>query len=179
MSVSKAPSFKLPAALGSAESLMTHKDLAGQIVVLYVYPKDDTPGCTREAQAFQASLPVFKKLGAKVVGVSRDTVAKHHAFARRYDLSFPLLSDPTLLLHKALDAWGEKTMYGKKIEGVLRTTVVFAADGKVAKVFRNVKVDGHADAVLEVVRTLAHGEQIVDAVPPKAKKTKKTIASKR
>jgi thioredoxin-dependent peroxiredoxin len=177
MRVSKAPPFKLRSALGSEESLMTQKDLAGHIAVIFVYPKDDTPGCTREAQAFQAMLPTFEKLGAKVVGVSRDSIAKHQAFARKYSLGFPLLSDPDLELHKALSAWGEKTMYGKKVEGVIRTTVVVDAAGKLASVFRNVKVDGHADAVLEVVRALAQGQAVGSVQPGKI--AKKASAAKR
>jgi peroxiredoxin Q/BCP len=148
----KAPPFKLPASTGGEVSLSDH---AGQVVVLYFYPKDNTPGCTLEAQDFQAALPKFKRLGAAVLGVSKDSIASHCKFADKFKLAFPLLSDAGAEVIDAYGAWGEKNMYGKKIEGILRTTVVIDAGGKVARVFPRVKVKGHVDAVLEAVRDAA------------------------
>jgi thioredoxin-dependent peroxiredoxin len=143
---------------GEKESTLSLKAMLGKRgVIVFVYPKDDTPGCTREAQAFQANLQRFGKAGFAVVGVSRDKVAKHQSFAKKYALTFPLVSDPDLVLHEALGAWGEKSLYGKKIMGVLRTTAVFDAQGTLTKLFSNVKVDGHAEAVLEFVKTPAEG----------------------
>ena len=140
-----APPFSLPADDGSTVSL---KSLAGKRVVLYFYPKDDTPGCTREACAFQESAAALSKKGAVVLGVSRDSAAAHTRFKAKYGLGFPLLVDADGAVHRAYGAWGIKTMYGKKVEGVLRTTVIIDAKGKIEKVFPSVKVDGHADAVL-------------------------------
>jgi len=148
----KAPSFKLPASTGDEVSLSDHE---GQVVVLYFYPKDNTPGCTLEAQDFQAALPKFKRLGAAVFGVSKDSIASHCKFADKFKLAFPLLSDPDGKTIAAYGAWGEKNMYGKKMQGILRTTVVIDGDGAVAHIFPNVKVKGHVDAVLEAVRETA------------------------
>lgn len=145
----KAPSFKLQASTGGQVALT---DYRGQVVVIYFYPKDNTPGCTLEAQDFQAALPRFKRLGAAVLGVSKDSLASHGKFAEKCKLAFPLLSDPDAEVITAYGAWGEKNMYGKKIEGILRTTVVIDGEGKVARVFPGVKVKGHVDAVLEAVR---------------------------
>jgi peroxiredoxin Q/BCP len=141
----KAPAFKLESSEGDTVSL---DDFKGKTVVLYFYPKDDTPGCTREAQGFRDALPQLKKKGAVVLGVSRDSVKSHCSFRDKYDLNFPLLSDPDGKVLRAYGAWGEKNMYGKVTEGVIRTTVVIGPDGKVTKVFPRVKVDGHVDKVL-------------------------------
>jgi thioredoxin-dependent peroxiredoxin len=148
----KAPAFVLPASSGDEVSLSDH---AGKVVVLYFYPRDSTPGCTLEAQDFQAALPRFKRLGAVVLGVSKDSIASHCKFADKYKLAFPLLSDPDAKVIDAYGAWGEKNMYGKKIVGILRTTVVIDGDGVVARVFPSVKVKGHVDQVLEAVREAA------------------------
>jgi peroxiredoxin Q/BCP len=145
----KAPSFKLPASTGEDVSL---GDYAGQVVVLYFYPRDNTPGCTVEAQDFQAALPKFKRLGAAVLGVSKDSIASHCKFVDKFKLAFPLLSDPDGKVIDAYGAWGEKNMYGKKMLGIIRTTVVINGDGVVAHVFPSVKVKGHVDAVLEAAR---------------------------
>lgn len=142
----KAPAFSLESSDGGSVSL---KDVAGKNVVLYFYPKDNTPGCTREAQDFREALPKFKKHNTLVFGVSRDSIASHCGFRDKYALTFPLLSDPEAKVHQAYGAWGEKNMYGKKSIGPIRTTVVIDAEGKIKKVFRNVKVDGHVDKVLE------------------------------
>jgi peroxiredoxin Q/BCP len=115
--------------------------------VVYFYPRDDTPGCTREAQAFTAAAKSLKALGARVYGISKDGKESHCRFRDKYKLNFPLLSDPELVAHKAFGAFGEKTMYGKKVTGVIRSTFVIDS-GKVVRAFSNVKVDGHVDAVL-------------------------------
>jgi len=141
----KAPAFTLASSEGDKVSL---GDFKGKKVILYFYPKDDTPGCTREAEGFRAALPKIKKKNAVVLGVSRDSVDSHCKFIDKYDLNFPLLSDPDGKVLRAYGAWGEKNMYGKKTEGVLRTTVIIDGEGKVEKVFPRVKVDGHVDKVL-------------------------------
>ena len=120
----------------------------GKWVVLYFYPRDNTPGCTREAIAFEKAAGALKQRGAVVLGVSRDSVASHCGFKDKQGLRFPLLSDPDSKVHKLYGAYGDKVMYGKKITGALRTTAVIGPDGKIAKMFSSVKVDGHADAVL-------------------------------
>jgi peroxiredoxin Q/BCP len=144
----KAPAFKLESSAGDTVSL---DDFKGKTVVLYFYPKDDTPGCTREAQGFRDAAARLKKKNAVVLGVSRDSVKSHCSFRDKYDLNFPLLSDPDGKVIRAYGAWGEKNMYGKKSEGIIRTTVVIGPDGKVARVFPRVKVDGHVDKVLEAI----------------------------
>jgi peroxiredoxin Q/BCP len=145
----KAPSFSLPDDAGKPRSL---QDFAGKWVVLYFYPRDNTPGCTREACAFRDSAAALKKAGAVVVGVSRDSVQSHAKFKAAQRLDFPLLADPEAEVHKAYGAYGDKMMYGKTITGALRTTVLIAPDGKVARVFPSVKVDGHAEKVLAAIR---------------------------
>ncbi len=172
------PSFSLPALSADGESALDPKRYAGSYLVLYFYPKDDTPGCTREAQAFAANKSALAKLGAHVVGVSRDTIAKHKSFQAKYKLDFPLVSDPDRVAHVAFGAWGEKTMYGKKIEGALRSTFVIGPDRKVVRVFRNVKVDGHVDAVLDAIRAHKSGEPPAKAVATKKVATKKVATKK-
>jgi len=146
-----APGFTLPSSTGGTVSLA---DLAGKPVVLYFYPRDNTPGCTREACDFQASLAAFARLGAVVLGVSKDSLASHDKFAGQYGLRFPLLSDADSKVMAAYGAWGEKTLYGKKFVGTIRTTVLIDRRGVVARVWPSVKVDGHAAAVLDAVRAL-------------------------
>ena len=147
----KAPAFKLPSVEGGDVGL---KDFAGKTVVLYFYPKDDTPGCTREACAFRDSQAALKKAGAVVLGVSPDSVESHQKFRGKYKLNFPLLADADKSVAKKYGAWGEKVMFGKKVTGMIRSTFVIDRDGVVRKVFPRVKVDGHADKVLEVVSSL-------------------------
>ncbi|MFN8095118.1 MAG: thioredoxin-dependent thiol peroxidase [Vicinamibacteria bacterium] len=147
----KAPDFKLESSEGGKVSL---KDLRGKTVVLYFYPKDDTPGCTREACAFRDSQAALRKKGVVVLGVSGDSVASHEKFRDKYELNFPLLSDPDKAVAKKYGAWGEKVLYGKKTVGMIRSTFVIDAEGVVRKVFPRVKVDGHAEKVLEVVSAL-------------------------
>jgi thioredoxin-dependent peroxiredoxin len=147
----KAPAFKLPSVEGGEVSL---KDFAGKTVVLYFYPKDDTPGCTREACAFRDSQAALKKAGAVVLGVSPDSVESHEKFRSKYRLNFPLLADADKTVAKKYGAFGEKVMYGKKVTGMIRSTFVIDGRGIVRKVFPRVKVDGHSDKVLEVVSSL-------------------------
>jgi peroxiredoxin Q/BCP len=144
----KAPAFTLPNADGKKVSL---KDYAGKHVVLYFYPRDNTPGCTLEAQDFQRNLPEFKKRKAVVLGVSPDGEASHCKFRDKFDLSFDLLSDPEHTVLEKYGAWGEKTLYGKKSLGVIRSTVIIDPSGNVQKVFPKVKVNGHVEAVLEAL----------------------------
>jgi peroxiredoxin Q/BCP len=147
----KAPEFALPSSEGGELSL---KDLKGKTVVLYFYPKDDTPGCTREACAFRDSQAALRKKGVVVLGVSGDSLASHERFKTKYKLNFPLLSDPDKAVAKRYGAWGEKVLYGKKTVGMIRSTFVIDAEGVVRKVFPRVRVDGHADQVLEAVSKL-------------------------
>jgi len=147
----KAPAFSLYADDGKKVRLA---DLQGSPVVLYFYPKDDTPGCTREACAFRDQKAALKKLGAKLFGISPDGVESHVKFRDKYDLNFPLLAD---LDHKIADkygAWREKNMYGKKSMGIQRSTFLIDAAGRVAKVWKRVKVDGHDEKVLEALAEL-------------------------
>jgi peroxiredoxin Q/BCP len=147
----KAPPFALPASTGEKVSL---KDFAGKKLVLYFYPKDDTPGCTTEAKDFSAAAAKLKKLGASVLGVSKDSVDKHGKFIAKHDLSVTLLSDVDGKVIEAYGAWGEKNMYGKKSMGIVRTTVVIDDKGIVRKVFPKVRVAGHVDLVLEALAEL-------------------------
>ena len=147
----EAPSFSLPDQEGKPHSLT---DYAGQPVVLYFYPKDDTPGCTKESCAFQDNLPKFKKSKAAVLGVSVLNSASKARFAEKYGLQFPLLADEDHAVMEKYGVWQEKSMYGKKYMGVARTTYLIGADGKVVKRWDGVKVDGHAEEVLAAVQQL-------------------------
>lgn len=148
----KAPAFTLTADDGQKVRLA---DLKGRPVVLYFYPADDTPGCTKEACAFRDAQSKLAKSGAVVLGVSPDDIASHANFRDKYALNFPLLADPG---HKVADkygAWREKNMYGKKSMGIQRSTFLIDADGKVAKVWKRVSVDGHDEQVLAALVELA------------------------
>lgn len=142
----KAPDFRLQETTGKEVSL---KDLKGKKVVLYFYPKDDTPGCTREACDLRDNFAAFKKKNAVIYGVSRDSIDSHTKFKTKYNLPFPLLSDPEHKLAESYGAWGEKNMYGKKTMGIIRSTFVIDEEGKIEKIYKNVKVDGHAEKLLE------------------------------
>jgi peroxiredoxin Q/BCP len=145
----RAPAFSLADASGKKVSL---GDFAGKDVILYFYPRDDTPGCTKEACGFRDSWREIQKLGAVVIGVSPDSSASHEKFAQKYKLPFPLLSDPDKKTMTAYGAWGEKLMYGKKTTGVIRSTVWIGADGKVKKHWARVaKAEAHPDQVLEAL----------------------------
>jgi peroxiredoxin Q/BCP len=133
---------------------VTSKTFAGKWHILYFYPKDNTPGCTREAQDFTKAAARLKKLGAEVVGISRDSVKSHCGFKEKIGIGFRLLSDPELVAHRAYGAWGKKVMYGKEVEGVIRSTFLVAPDGKLAKAWRSVKVDGHVDKVIAALEEL-------------------------
>lgn len=145
----QAPAFTLPRGDGTSVSL---SDFRGKPVVLYFYPKDDTPGCTREACGFQAARARFTKAGAVVLGVSRDSEASHRRFADKFALSFPLLSDPEATVCKAYGVYKPKTMYGRTAWGIERTTFLIDAEGRVAAIFPKVRVDGHIEQVLQAVK---------------------------
>ncbi|WP_315720291.1 MULTISPECIES: peroxiredoxin [unclassified Bradyrhizobium] len=147
----KAPAFKLPRDGGGTASLA---DFAGKKLVLFFYPKANTPGCTKEAIDFTRLSKDFAAAGTAVLGVSADSVKAQDNFRDKHDLAVPLISDETHAMLEAYGAWGEKSLYGRKFLGIIRSTVLIGADGRVAKVWRNVKVDGHADAVLAAVRDL-------------------------
>lgn len=149
---SKAPAFTLASDSGTKVKL---SDLKGSPVVLYFYPKDDTPGCTKEACAFRDRQADLTKLGAKVFGVSPDDVASHVKFRDKYELNFPLLADPDHKVAEKYGAWREKNMYGKKSMGIQRSTFLIDADGKIAKVWKRVQVDGHDQQVLDALKQLA------------------------
>ncbi len=140
-----APAFNLPAQDGARVSLAS---LRGKPVVLYFYPKDDTPGCTKEACSFRDNWESLQAKGVVVLGVSPDTAASHQKFADKYKLPFPLLADEGHQVAEAYGAWGEKNMYGKKITGILRTTYLIGPDGVVKHVWKKPKTDIHAEEVL-------------------------------
>src|SRR5262245_44323106 len=144
----KAPAFSLPASDGSTVKL---DDFKGKTVVLYFYPKDDTPGCTKEACDFRDSVKKFTRQDAIVLGVSPDSLKSHDKFIAKFDLPFLLLADTDHAVAEKYGAWAEKSMYGKTYMGIERSTFVIGPDGKVKAVFRKVKVDGHVDEVLEAV----------------------------
>lgn len=142
----KAPDFTLPDQNGNMVSL---SDFAGKRVVLYFYPKDNTPGCTRQACAFAGTYAEFQKRDIQVIGVSKDSVASHLKFAQKYDLPFVLLADPELKAIQAYDVWKEKKLYGKVGMGVVRTTYIIGADGKIEAVMPKVKPDTNAQEILD------------------------------
>ena len=146
-----APDFTLPADDGKKVHL---KDLRGKPVVLYFYPRDDTPGCTKEACAFRDRKKELTKLGAHVLGVSTDDTASHEKFRDKFDLNFPLLSDVDHRVAEKYGAWREKNMYGKKSWGVQRSTYLIDGAGKVFKVWKRVSVDGHDAAVIAALKEL-------------------------
>ena len=146
-----APDFDMPADGGERISLAA---LKGRPVILYFYPKDDTSGCTKEAVAFTEKLPEFEKLGAAIVGVSKDSVAKHEKFKAKHGLGVTLASDEEGDVCERYGVWAEKSMYGKTYMGIERSTFLIDRDGRIVKAWRKVKVPGHADAVLEAVKAL-------------------------
>jgi thioredoxin-dependent peroxiredoxin len=146
----KAPAFKLSDDKGKAVTLA---DFAGKNVILYFYPKDDTPGCTKEACGFRDGWKELGKLNAVVLGVSADGAESHTKFITKYKLPFPLLSDPERKVMTTYGAWGEKMMYGKKVTGVIRSTVWIAPDGTIKKHWKKVpKAETHPEAVIEALR---------------------------
>ncbi len=147
----KAPAFNLPNNQGGKVRLSS---LKGQVVVLYFYPRDNTPGCTKQACAFRDRSGELNKLGVVVLGVSTDDLASHEKFSDKFNLNFPLLSDVDHAVAEKYGAWREKNMYGKKSMGIQRSTFLIDAQGKVVKVWKRVKVDGHDQQVIDAVKTL-------------------------
>ncbi len=147
----KLPAIELTTPDGGKVNL---HDYVGKPLVLYFYPKDDTTGCTREAQDFSQLYAEFQALGAELLGVSRDTPAKHRKFIEKYDLTVPLASDEDNAVIEAFGVWVEKSLYGKKYMGIDRSTFLFDKAGVLARVWRKVRVPGHAAEVLEAVREL-------------------------
>ena len=145
-----APEFTLPDQDGNPVTL---EDFKGQRVILYFYPADDTPGCTREACQFNDNLAAFQAAGVPVIGISRDDAQSHQRFRNKYGLQFPLLTDADHEVMDAWGAWGEKTSYGRTSVGVLRSTFLLDEDGRVERAWHNVKADGHAAAVLSQLRS--------------------------
>ncbi len=170
----KIPSIRLASDAGSQVDLAT---AAKGKAVIYFYPRDDTPGCTREAQGFTAAAKDFAALGATVYGISKDKVETHCKFRDKYKLAIPLLSDPDLTAHKAFGAYGEKTMYGKKVLGVIRSTFLVEG-GKVVRAWGSVKVDGHVDAVLGALRGDGAAAKKASAKPKKTAKLAAKPAAK-
>jgi peroxiredoxin Q/BCP len=148
---SKAPAFSLPRDGGETVSLTDYK---GQNLVLYFYPRADTPGCTVESKAFSALSAAFAKAGTAVLGVSADPVKAQESFKAKYALAIPLASDETHKMLKAYGVWGEKSMYGKKFMGITRTTFLIGPDGRIARIWPKVKVEGHAEEVLAAAKAL-------------------------
>ncbi len=146
-----APEFTAPVTGGGTVSL---SGLRGKSVVLYFYPRDDTPGCTKEAIGFSEHLQAFKDAGAEVYGISRDTMAKHDKFTAKHELTVPLLADEDGSLTESYGVWVEKNMYGKKSMGIERATFLIDAEGNIARIWRKVKVPGHVEEVLEAVQAL-------------------------
>jgi thioredoxin-dependent peroxiredoxin len=147
----KAPAFSLPRDGGGSVSLAQFK---GRKLVIYFYPRADTPGCTRESIDFSQLRAAFDQAGTDILGVSADPVKAQDAFKKKHDLSIGLLSDETHAMIEAYGAWGEKSMYGKSFTGVLRSTFLLGPDGRIARIWPKVKVEGHAAAVLEAAKAL-------------------------
>ncbi|KEJ94596.1 peroxiredoxin [Pseudosulfitobacter pseudonitzschiae] len=148
---STAPDFTLPQTEGPEVTL---SNLRGTPVVLFFYPKDNTPGCTKESIAFSEHMQAFADAGAQVYGISKDSLKKHANFTAKHDLTVPLLSDENGTVCEDYGVWKEKQMYGKTFLGIERTTVLIAADGTIARIWPRVKVPGHAEEVLEAVKAL-------------------------
>jgi peroxiredoxin Q/BCP len=146
-----APDFALPAADGTTVRL---SDLRGKKVVLYFYPKDDTPGCTKEACSFRDNLGALQNRGAVILGVSPDSIASHQKFAQKHGLTFPLLADEGAQVAAMYGVWKEKNLYGRTYMGIERTTFLIDEEGIVRRVFPKVKVDGHVEEVMEAIRSL-------------------------
>ena len=144
----KAPDFTLLSDDGKKISL---RDFRGKKVILYFYPKDNTSGCTREACAFRDSIKYFEKNNIAVIGVSKDNIESHKKFKEKYSLPFTLLSDESLDVIKAYDEWKEKSMYGKKVMGVQRSTFIIDEKGYIKHIFPKVKVDGHIDEIIKLI----------------------------
>jgi peroxiredoxin Q/BCP len=147
----KAPDFALPSTNGENQKL---KDLLGKYVVIYFYPKDDTPGCTIETNDFNKLLPKFKKLNCEIFGISKDTIKSHDKFREKFKIKFDLLSDEEIKVLKKYKVWGKKKFMGKEFMGIIRSTILIDKKGKIVKVWDNVKVKDHAKEVLETLKSL-------------------------
>ena len=148
----KAPDFTLPSTNGENQKL---KDLLGKYVVIYFYPKDDTPGCTIETNDFNKLLPKFKKLNCEIFGISKDTIKSHDKFREKFKIKFDLLSDEEIKVLKKYKVWGKKKFMGREFMGIIRSTFLIDKKGKIIKVWDNVKVKDHAKEVLETVKNLS------------------------
>jgi thioredoxin-dependent peroxiredoxin len=146
---SKAPNFKLPS---SNNKNFEIKKSLGKYLVIYFYPRDNTPGCTNETKDFSKLYKEFKKLNCEIVGISKDTIESHRKFISKFKIPFQLLSDEKIIALKRYGAWGEKSMYGKKFMGIKRTTVLINPKGKIIKIWNNVKVKDHAKEVLNCLK---------------------------
>jgi len=146
---SKAPNFKLPSS--NNKNFEINKSL-DQYLVIYFYPRDNTPGCTNEAKDFSKLYKEFKKLNCEIVGISKDSIESHKKFTNKFKIPFQLLSDEKIIALKKYRAWGEKSMYGKKFMGIKRTTVLINQKGKIIKIWNNVKVKDHAKEVLSCLK---------------------------
>ena len=147
----KAPDFTLPSTNGENQKL---KDLLGKYVVIYFYPKDDTPGCTIETNDFNKLLPKFKKLNCEIFGISKDTIKSHDKFREKFKIKFDLLSDEEIKVLKKYKVWGKKKFMGREFMGIIRSTILIDKKGKIIKVWGNVKVKDHAKEVLETLKSL-------------------------
>ena len=147
----KAPDFALPSTNGENQKL---KDLLGKYVVIYFYPKDDTPGCTIETNDFNKLLPKFKKLNCEIFGISKDTIKSHDKFREKFKIKFDLLSDEEIKVLKKYKVWGKKKFMGREFMGIIRSTILIDKKGKIIKVWNNVKVKDHAKEVLETLKSL-------------------------
>jgi peroxiredoxin Q/BCP len=146
---SKAPNFKLPS---SNNKNFEIKKILSKYMVIYFYPRDNTPGCTNEAKDFSKLYKEFKKLNCEIVGISKDSIESHKKFISKFKIPFQLLSDEKIVTLKKYGAWGEKSMYGKKFMGIKRTTVLINLKGKIIKIWNNVKVKDHAIEVLNCLK---------------------------
>ena len=147
----KAPDFTLPSTNGENQKL---KDLLGKYVVIYFYPKDDTPGCTIETNDFNKLLPKFKKLNCEIFGISKDTIKSHDKFREKFKIKFDLLSDEEIKVLKKYKVWGKKKFMVREFMGIIRSTFLIDKKGKIIKVWDNVKVKDHAKEVLETLKSL-------------------------
>lgn len=146
---------KVPPFTGqTADGPITHKDIKGGTTILYFYPKDDTPGCTLQACGFRDNLPKFKRAGAKVYGISKDSLKAHDKFTAKYELPFTLISDEDGSICDSFGTWVEKSMYGRKYMGIERATFLVDGKGVIQRVWRNVKVPGHVEEVLEAAKEI-------------------------
>ncbi|CAN1606945.1 Bcp Peroxiredoxin [Candidatus Pelagibacterales bacterium] len=144
-----APNFKIPSSNNKEFELKKNKN---KFLIIYIYPRDNTPGCTNEAKDFSKLYKEFKKLNCEIVGISKDSIESHRKFISKFKIPFHLLSDEKIIALKKYGAWGEKSMYGKKFMGIKRTTVLINLKGKIIKIWNNVKVKDHAKEVLNYLK---------------------------